>query len=249
MGLSETVGENMNKKDLFDNLNFEMLNDSASLNKNKNPVVLQLKTLEKKQLVYVVSQYSIFTKSVVSMLLLSRDTCRKNGMDELDTALTRNIGEELGTETDGVGHSKMLLIGLAEGTGIDASTENPSESTEVFISEMKKILSSQELCFVLGGSYALESSAMPELKIVLDIINKIFLDVKGFKIPSSTLLATFFEKHLNIWEPRHEDDIKKWSREKIKTDSEQALFENGFRDVVRAMDKWWRGLAKEMGSV
>src|SRR3989338_4576011 len=154
---------------LTEELKSAMRTEYHSVN-SKNPVARGLKSISTQGLQNAISQYIFLPRNIVPFLYLARDKARADGWKEVADELTRNMGEELGTETNGVTHYDMLLKGLSE--GIDTTLEcslrelQPSLATKVFIEGMEAIMNGSRAPHVLGGTYALESSAVPELGIV-----------------------------------------------------------------------------------
>jgi len=227
------------------------MNEYHSVHPEKNPVALAISELSADQLQYVLSQYTIFPRNIVSFLTSVRDISRNAGFSEVANELTRNIGEELGTETNGVSHYDMLIRGLAEGVyPADPTLETylrtlkPSEATRAFIDRTRKITEDQRAAYAIGGAYALESSAVPELVIVQNLVNELFTRVTGQPMQGG-LLKEFFRRHLETWEPGHEQGLRETTAKYITSTEDHKLLEVGFRDIIITMDTWWTGLYKE----
>ena len=59
-------------------------------------------------------------------------------------------------------------------------------------------------------------------------------------------LISFFKNHLSEWEPGHEEELNKASKQYIKTDEQKQQFKEGFFAVMKTMDTWWSGMASEI---
>ncbi|MDO8564282.1 MAG: DUF3865 domain-containing protein [Nanoarchaeota archaeon] len=220
----------------------------------RNPLARGLKDISTEGLENAVSQYTIFPRNIVSFLYSARDKAKIEGWKEVATELTRNMGEELGTETNGATHYEMLIRGIAQ--GINPSLENqlrnlqPSPSTDTFIKDMKEIIGDFKAPapYVLGGTYALETSAVPELVIVRRAVNELFTRKTG-KPMQDGKLKDFFKYHLGTWEPGHEEGLRDTTAIYVKNQPDQILFENGFKDVMYSMDWWWTGLYQESKTI
>jgi len=227
-------------KGLIGDLNRAMILEYYSMSKNKNPIARRM-PLEQEQLLYVLGQYTKFPAKIVSFLDLARESAAQTGWNEAEKELTRNMGEELGTRSHGITHYQMLLNGLQE-LCIDVLIIPTYSATEQFISAMTTAMKNSNPAYVAGAIYACESSAVPELEIVVDLTNSLFTQ-KG-KIMSSEF-KTFFELHLNNWEPGHEQGLQNNLALYIISKKQRNEFEYGFRDVMCTMDQWWNGLYKE----
>jgi hypothetical protein len=103
--------------------------------------------------------------------------------------LERNVGEELGTRTDGLSHYVILKSALLKELGLDVSDACPSNSTEHFLDSVRQELAGRPAAFVAGMLYGLEASAIPELTIVAEIINEYAL-LAGLKQPINIAAMT-----------------------------------------------------------
>jgi hypothetical protein len=235
-------------KELTDRLKKSMMKSYDAVHLRRNPLARALKTISTEGLENAISQYTIFPRNIVSFLYTARDNAKRAGWTKIATELTRNMGEELGTETNGITHYEMLIRGLGEGLGQNLENHlrnlQPSESTDLFIKNMNATISPRHTCFTIGGTYALETSAVPELLIVRNAVNELFTRKKGEPMQDGKL-KDFFEYHLGTWEPGHEEGLRDTTAIYINDEDSQRIFENGFREVMRNMDKWWAHLYKE----
>lgn len=231
----------------FANLTRRMREVHTAVHPGKNPVAQGLGTYEISHLEHVIGQYSLFPQSIVDFLYVARDTSRKAGWNEVATELTRNIGEELGTESDGVSHYEMLLHGIADQAG-EASykefkTLEASPATSTFLARVKHAVGNTDVAYAIGATYALESSAVPELVIVRDILTR-FLTLAANR-PIEGTLKSFFDMHLGTWEPGHEQGLHA-SIPRYVSAQDLPSFHAGFEEVMDAMDAWWAGLNDEV---
>ena len=232
--------------EILGSLKRSMHEDHVAVNQVKNPVALRLNDLTGKQLEYIIAQYSTFPRRIVEFLYAARDSAREKGWSAIDAELTRNMGEELGTETDGVSHYEMLVGGIAEATETSMYKKlkglAPSQATKIFLDKVKLAVSHSETACALGATYALESSAVPELIIVKDILTTLFKKTGQGAIRGE--LKIFFNKHLQDWEPGHEAGLYRGIPLYLNT-PEMVLFSEGFESVMAAMDTWWTELCGE----
>ena len=114
------------------------------------------------------------TDRVLSLRCTSGGSCQR--LDTaVDSELTRNIGEELGTEPNGVPHVSMLINRLEKGLTMDRVRDaSPGTETDAFLEAMEKTFASGVAAeYASGAAYAFEVSAVPELEIVLLLIERI----------------------------------------------------------------------------
>ncbi|MBI4170220.1 MAG: DUF3865 domain-containing protein [Candidatus Aenigmarchaeota archaeon] len=230
-------------------LDKSMMDDYISMDKNRNPVFLNRTASSNNQLAYAVGQYAAaLPRNIVSFLYSARDTARRSGWQYVDTELTRNMGEELGTETRGLTHYMILAKGIEEGIGLDVLGVQPSGNTLHFVHEMEDITTNDDAPYVAGGAFALESTAVSELEIVSGLLNELFMRLKGSQIPEG-ILRDFMHMHIHDWEPGHVAGLKGSCGKYIQLPAQCENFEAGFRDVMRTMDKWWIGLYEESRAI
>ena len=96
-----------------------MINNYVAVNRKTNPVVVKLATMPIETVRYVVEQYSLFPQRIVSYLYAARAAACVSGCTAVDSELTRNIGEEFGTEPNSASHATMLIDGLERGLTMD----------------------------------------------------------------------------------------------------------------------------------
>ncbi len=235
----------MIQNQFIENLSKIMINDYVAVNELKNPIVDNLNNLTQEQIAYIIAQYSIFPKNIVRFLTNARDGAKKSKWNEVAVELTRNLGEECGTETNGTPHYELLVSGIKNGIKSDIKNTKLFIATKEFITRMNKLTKNKDVCYSLGSIYACECSAVPELRIVLKIVNRLFKEINGKEIEDGTVLKKFFDKHLNTWEPGHEEGLRINVLKYIGSNRDLKKFEKGFREVMITMDKWWNRLYKE----
>ena len=60
------------------------------------------------------------------------------------------------------------------------------------------------------------------------------------------MLKSFFDMHISVWEPGHEQELYKACKNYVKTKEDLEEFEKGFKEVLSTMDVWWTGLYNEL---
>jgi len=232
--------------DLTDRLKQAMNDEYLAVDRRKNPVALALDTMSRDQMLYILHQYSLFPKVIIAFLDSARKTASNTGWYDVAAELDRNIGEELGSDTAGTPHYDLLVRGIKEELNVDIGEAYPNPSTSAFLACMYYTMPNPRQALAVGAAYALESTAVPELRIVLELANKAVRTTSGKPMDKDGTLQQFFEKHLSTWEPGHEERLRTATAKYIITEKDQREFEQGFRYVMKTMDEWWTGLAKEM---
>lgn len=230
----------------FQALHTYLTNDFSCLAPKNNAALLTCTTPA--SLAYVLSRYWLFTAEIVQMLSLVRDTAKaqKNIFcwQTIATELERNIDQEYGSETHGIAHCDLLAQALASEVSVSVSKEAVSPGTQEFFRRMYQALRSDNPLGALGAAYALESSAVPELRIVLKLLTRL----KRAQRQSPGIGPTakeFFDLHLNVWEPSHECGLRETASPLLTGTDEVEVFSLGYIRVLSAMESWWTALTEE----
>ncbi len=227
---------------LMDRLQTAMMNDYVAVHQGKNPLSITLSNISTNQLAYQLGQYVLFPRYIVLFLSAAQEKAEKAGWADVASELERNIGQELGSETNHKPHYDLLVEGLNERLGIDLRSVKPSSATIQFTDNMLHAARSEEAAYALGSTYATECSAVPELRIVVRAVKELFKRKESAELGPA--LTVFFRKHLGDWEPSHEGLLRE-SLTDYLTPNQYALFEQGFRQVMSTMDYWWKGIYEE----
>ncbi|MCL6268157.1 DUF3865 domain-containing protein [Flagellimonas myxillae] len=220
-----------------------------SINRDENPFHKTLNSLGKIQLQAVLLQYSYFPKNIVAILVSATYNLSFNGCSELSSELIRNINEELGVYSEETAlaipepHYTILRKALLEGLNIEIGCLQPSVSTETFINKLFDFVNQTNINIALGAIFALESSAIPELEIVLDIVKKRF-SMENRETPK--YLLDFFLFHINEIEIGHRDRFFELCSMYLSTKKQKIEFELGFKNVLKEMDKWWFNMYEDI---
>lgn len=240
----------MNFLNLITSLNKSMLADYCCVNFDSNPISKNLKSYDKENLIYVLTQYSFFSKRIVSFFLPAFYLFKYHKWDYISEELVQNISEELSLEThdnnqQNYPHFVLLVDGFKKSFNIDLFSANQSKETEIFLNTIAQLMGNTQPSYVAGCVYALESSAVPELSMVYKFVDKIYKDSET-EIHSNIKL--FFESHINSIEIEHENRLKEQCAKYILNDTDFRSFSAGFRDVLQNMDQWWEEMYKKSNS-
>ena len=238
----------MNKEKISKRLQYALESDFIAVNEYKNPIMKNIETLSHKQKLRVLSQYSIFPKNIISMLVSATYTLSYFSWENVVEELTQNVSEEMGWGDGQIAqfklpHYTILRKVFMDCFELDINLVRPNTSTSLFIENVKEVLNSGEPEFVCGGVYALESSAIPELSIVKKMVISALQDLQK---DSPQLMLDFFDWHVNDIEIAHRDRLLDMVNKHIKDDQGWVAFESGFREVMTIMDNWWTGLSQEV---
>lgn len=222
------------------------------LTPGKNPVVIALNTgvMSKERGIEVIIQYYYLVTYITQFLVIAMV---RIPVASAKKELHRNLGEELGSQTNGVSNQEMLEQFLVK--ELDVNVRVPwSEGTETFITGLLKDFSTRTPGFVAGMIYALEATACPELKVVAEIINA----AAGREIVNLAILedqshaaeirkhgvntlADFLALHTLDFEVGHENGLR-ITLESFASEN-WPEFQNGFNCVIVYMMTWWLELS------
>ena len=222
---------------LTQQLNQLLIHNYVAFSSTENPVVGILNQTSFAQIAYVMQQYSIFPKELVYFTELAIEKALEAGWNAVAQELKQNIAEEMGSSTQGVSHYTLLAQGLEEGLGIPVKNITPSLTTSKLLRTMQLVFN-RKPAYVLGATYAIEATSIPELSLVMQLVEWL---LEG-AIPKN--LQYFFNKHLNEWEPEHEEGLRTSVAAYIQPEQFEE-FEAGFRAIIDAMEIWWQELAQE----
>jgi Domain of Unknown Function with PDB structure (DUF3865) len=227
---------------LLSQLNASMDKSFLSVSLVRHPLCQTMLRGNLEELTFVAQQYSIFPKVLVDYTKIARSKAVVAGWDTVVQELDDNIAEELGRSTQGISHYDFLADGLAAGLNVPVKATRPSVATQTLLDTMDQIFA-QDIVYIMGATYAVEATSIPELTIVRQLIE---LLLEG-ALPKS--LQYFFDMHLNEWEPEHEEDLRR-SLDGYIQEADFAAFSAGFQAVLTAMDIWWLQLSAEaLGTV
>ncbi len=215
-------------------------------NEDKNIVFVNRDKLTKEQLTYVLRQYTQFPRNIVSILVSAAYNFGYHGWTSLVDELRQNVFEELGGGDGDIAkafgtHYSILRKELQSVFEIDIDTTQASPATKKFLANVKSIVES-EPAIAVGGVFALEASAIPELQIVMKFTDHL-ANVTGKTVTKT--LSAFFSFHVDQIEVGHRDRLLELIAPKLSDATSLAKFYEGFDQVLQAMDIWWDELYLE----
>ena len=240
----------MTFEQLTQRLNKAMVAEYVAVSRQRNPVYTRLSAMSQRQLSQIAAQYISFPENIVSFLYNAGEAARCSGWTAFSQEMDRNIGEEEGSDSGGMTHVNMLLNGVRETTRLDYAEVQKSQeyanrmtSTRAFNDAMfhHTKIADHAMPYIAGATYALESTAVPELEIVQDMIRELAARTTGDET-FSPLLQRFFDGHLQTWEVGHESRLRDACTQYVLPPME-VEFECGFRATMHTMDSWWNALA------
>ncbi|MDZ8184089.1 MAG: DUF3865 domain-containing protein [Nostoc sp. ChiSLP02] len=214
-----------------------LVQDYLAFSITKNPVVQILSQASFAQIAHVMQQYSIFPKELVGFTELARRKALVSGWNGVAQELQENIDEEMGSTSQGISHYRLLADGLEEGLGIAVKNTMPSVATSKLLRTVQSLFDGQ-VDYVLGATYAIEATSIPELTLIVQLIEWL---LEG-AMPKD--LQYFFSKHLDEWELEHEAGLRTSLAAYIQPE-QFADFAAGFTAMIDAMEMWWQELAQE----
>ncbi len=247
---------------LHSGLEASLAHNHACLTEN-NPVLMagHAGLLSREQAAAAIGQYYFLVLEIVALLTITKD--RLADWPKVGAELTRNIGEEEGSRTQGLAHRDILKRCLKRELGFTGLGRYRSPATSTFLNCFKTALLDQEPAYAAGMVYALEAaSANPELEILAKILNA-YGQLAGLghvvdeaawqtnqlaairaKHARSYTLTEFIYIHLVDFEKGHKSGLWKALSSRPWTEAECAEFARGFEQCLNLMDTWWMGLAR-----
>jgi hypothetical protein len=208
---------------------------------------------------YVVAQYSQFPRTIVRMLWAARAIIRqrdnelsKDARRHIDNELTRNIGQELGSETEGRSHYEVLSDGLEQTIALRPSAHQAASATRKFLNSLMSACKNSDPYAVLGTVYAMETTAGPELGVVQWLYQVRIQHVAGEVrtqpgwAEANESIRKFFDMHMDVWELSHSNELAEVVLPALTTDDRRARFRSAFERVIDLMRVWWEELAAEL---
>lgn len=225
----------------FETVAHSMMRNYKMFMRNSNPA-LRVADHSIDRLTYVLGQYSILPREIMTLLSLAHTRAEKAGWLAVTRELERNLAEERGRDTDGHSHYEILVSGAKRDFGIDLGAVDGKDATRAFIERILTNLRNPDPRFALGTAYALEATAVPELRIVLELIQRLSL---ARQMGIGEELQDFFDRHLELWEPGHEAGLRLASTKYMKSEEDRHIFTHGFFLALYQMEAWWQGMANE----
>lgn len=241
----------------------DVVQTHPSMVEDLNPVIERIKRneLSAANIESVLAQYSLLPAMIVEFL--TTGASRLQEWPHVKAELERNIGEEMGSRTEGLTHYAILKNGLLRELGLDVADVRAFSGTQAFLDSIRSGLRNQPEAYVAGMLYALETSAVPELMIVAKLVNE-YATAIGSQPPivlsgmsarkqidvslmnDRYSLNVFFASHLWDFEVGHKKRLATTLSEDLPVSSTfLKQFDAGFSFVMRAMDEWWLYLSKE----
>jgi hypothetical protein len=224
-------------------------------NLDRNPVLHAVAEGQKtpNALGAVLLQYS-FLPGVIAELL-ARGVVKLCRWQTVRDELLRNLGEELGSRSEGRTHFAILSDGLKHELGLSAGSIEPSKDTLKFIEALRAHISDSPSLESAGALFALEDSAVPELRVVARLINLYGHDTLGRAIVEEKNLGTvvpeggnwtldrFLAAHIGDFEVGHRDFLAEALAPHVSGEQDVAAVRQGFDKTLELMEIWWSALA------
>ncbi|HEX7331521.1 MAG TPA: DUF3865 domain-containing protein [Pyrinomonadaceae bacterium] len=239
----------------------DMLKRHAAFDEQRNPVLTRIKPkpVVAQDVAKALGQYSLLPATIVEFLKIGES--RLFEWEAVREELQRNIGEEMGSRTEGQTHYEILKTSANRELGLLLSDAAPTPDTDKFLNQIRQDLFVRPRSHAAGMLFALEASAIPELTVVAHVVNKyaelignvenpITLsehDWKNTRGPvSHYTLNSFFAAHLFDFEVGHRNRLANTLEKYIQTSREMIGFQQGYESVLCIMDQWWENLAAEI---
>ncbi len=177
-----------------------------------NPFSKEVSKRSSVELSMLLTQYSLFPKNIISFFIIALYNLNYHKWTDISAELVRNLNEELGQPYENEEHEKfmyrphyvILREGFLQGLDIDIKNTQPNNATTNFLTSINQILDNDNPSIVGGATFALESSAIPELEIVFKLTERLF-ELNQKAMP--TTLREFFHFHIDAIEVGHRDRL------------------------------------------
>jgi hypothetical protein len=222
---------------------------------DRNPVLHAISEGQKtpNDLGAVLLQYA-FLPGVIAELL-ARGVVKLFRWQAVRDELLRNLGEELGSRSEGRTHFAILRDGLKHELELSAGSIEPSDATLKFIDALRTQVSDSSSLESAGALFALEDSAVPELRVVARLINLYAQEALGRAIVEEKNLGTvvpevgnwtldrFLAAHIGDFEVGHRDFLADALAPHVSGQDGVAAVQRGFDSTLALMETWWLALA------
>ena len=229
---------------LIEILNKLMISAYISVDPKTNPVSINMAIISRDQLQYILGQYAVFSRKIVSFLVDAFYVMKYEGWDNVTSELQQNISEEFGEDgkDSSEPHYVLLRKGFEKSLDLDLSSLSVYPATQKFITSTHNTIANNNSAYVAGAVYALESTATPELIMTFEFTNELF---RRHNIKTPTEVRKFFGSHINEIEIEHEARLKDACSTYINDVEKCIQFEKGFNSILQIMDDWWQGMYTE----
>ncbi|HRI06336.1 MAG TPA: DUF3865 domain-containing protein [Nannocystaceae bacterium] len=198
----------------------------------------------------VLGQYAQFRKAVCGLLLAGRERVRTAALAPagaswrpVEDELTRNIGEELGTETNGVSYYQALRDGLCRVAVDDPNGVDPNSSTRTFLARLRDLCGASDPSCAIGAIFAVEAAAPAEMKVIDLFVQYQLVQAGVLKNARAPELHDFLA-HLGQIVATHRDRLFTAMENILGAEQERDSFAHGFRETVSAFEEWWQAQAE-----
>ena len=210
--------------------------DNLDLQHKQNPIVKRLNTLDPRDVLWAVKEYSQFSNEAIHMLLDAR--VRTHEWKKLAEEIDRNIEEEKGKETLGIPHLEIMRRGYRLSFEFDVNNYEASEITKSFLHSMRKIFKTKDNAFQSGALLAFESVSIPEFYVLDSLVEKC---ENHLHTPKRNEYTAEYIKGHKFFEIGHREGLLNAIEGYIKTD-QATDFATGYLAVCVTLSNWWNGL-------
>jgi hypothetical protein len=224
---------------------------------NRNPILERVRMNQStaNSLRWALVQYCHLPAVITE--LLCRGVVKLRDWPNVRDELLRNLGEELGTRSGGRTHYAILKDGLLQEAGVHAESDPAAVPTQTFINDLRAQISDRSAHEAVGALFALEDSAVPELRIVARLINALsiakghlaLIDERQLDVaPAQSkeqpwTLQRFLAAHISDFEVGHRDLLSATLSTHLAGSHDEALVCQGFAQTLTLMETWWEALA------
>ncbi len=230
-------------KQLLDNLDAALTVKYQAVNYETNPVAVDFDDYSTNEKIYVLAQYSLFSRYIVRFLIEVLYKTSMGGLGLVAAEMQRNLAEELSDGENGDPHYVLLIKGFLLALNKNLYSVEASKATRSFEQHILTSIHDGNSAFATGVAYALESSAVPELIMTRTFVDRLFAE---FDIEIPTAIRRFFGSHIGEIEVMHKSRLRDVTIDSFSTADELFSYGDGFDIAMNCMNDWWIGLADEV---
>ena len=205
-----------------------------------NPMASRRPALTRAELTRALLNFAALSKALPDLLRTAGGQCEGQAFAPLRAELALNLSEEEGEieplpGLDGQAHYAVLRSELIALLGVDPDLQPVPPAAARLVETLLKVVR-RDGATIYGGLVALEVTAIPEIQVFRDAVER-FATQNGIELRPS--LLAFFDAHIGQFEVEHAARLLAM-HDRLGGSSE--LTDQGFIQVIAAMREWWSAM-------
>jgi hypothetical protein len=211
------------------------------LNVSTHPLTADGRRVSRAQAIEVLGAFSGFSAALPRILTQAHAALSDNAPLALRYELLLNLSEELGyvdapSEWVGLSHHNILCREVRSLFGTDLTGFKSQPHTTRFLEGLFEEISRGDP-WTFGAMVALEISAIPEITLVREMVDRVLRD-EGLTWPVN--LQRFFDAHISDFEVQHSRRLLAVSPEILVSPKIVDYSRSSYFSVRDLMREWWR---------